>query len=80
MSEVDNKRMNTPIKYKRYDEAFKRSAVEHLLVSGKSVRIIAQELGVFVRRRFGVAVGRCTGRFRRGCDLLPKPDAGFSPV
>jgi transposase len=40
--------MNTPapIKYKRYDEEFKRSAVEHLLVSGKSVRVIAHELGV----------------------------------
>ena len=34
------------MKYKRYDEAFKRSAVEHLMVSGKSVRVIAQELGV----------------------------------
>jgi transposase len=33
-------------KYKRYDEAFKRSAVEHWLVSGKSARQIAAELGV----------------------------------
>ena len=33
------------MKYKRYDEAFKRSAAEHLLVSGKPVRVIAQELG-----------------------------------
>ena len=40
--------MNTtqPIKYKRYDEEFKRSAVEHLPVSGKSVRVIAYELGI----------------------------------
>jgi len=34
------------IKYKRYDESFKRSAVEHWLVSGKSARQIATELGV----------------------------------
>jgi transposase-like protein len=38
--------MSTPIKYKRYDEEFKRSAVEHLLVSGQSVRVIAHELGI----------------------------------
>ena len=30
---------------KRYDEAFKRQAVEHWLVSGKSARQIAAELG-----------------------------------
>lgn len=48
MCEVGSTHMNTPgaIKYKRYDEAFKRSAVEHLLVSGKSVRVIAHELGI----------------------------------
>ena len=33
-------------KYKRYDEAFKREAVEHWLVSGKSGRQIAGELGI----------------------------------
>ena len=33
-------------KYKRYDEAFKRAAVEHWLVSGKSGRQIAGELGI----------------------------------
>src|SRR5436190_10801102 len=32
--------------YKRYDEAFKRSAVEHWLVSGKSARQIAAELAI----------------------------------
>ena len=36
----------SPIKYKRYDEGFKRSAVEHLLVSGKSIRLVAEELGL----------------------------------
>ena len=33
-------------KYKRYDKAFKRSAVEHWMVSGKSARLIAAELGI----------------------------------
>ena len=48
MCEVGSTPMNTtqPLKYKRYDEAFKRSAVEHLLVSGQSVRVIAHELGI----------------------------------
>ena len=35
--------------HKRYDEAFKRSAVEHWMLSGKSVRQIATELGVNVQ-------------------------------
>jgi transposase len=43
--------MNTPeqpshSKYKRYDEAFKRQAVEQWLLSGKSCRIVAGELGI----------------------------------
>lgn len=48
MFEVGHKRMNTPtsMKYKRYGEAFKRSAVGDLLVSGKSVRGSAREMGV----------------------------------
>lgn len=33
-------------KYKRYDEAFKRQAVEHWLVSGLPGRQIAVELGI----------------------------------
>ena len=33
-------------KYKRYDTAFKHSAVEHWMLSGKSGRIIAGELGI----------------------------------
>lgn len=33
-------------KYKRYDAAFKHSAVEHWMLSGKSARIIAGELGI----------------------------------
>lgn len=33
-------------RYKRYDEAFKRQAVEHWMVSGKSGRQIASELGI----------------------------------
>jgi len=42
--------MNTenqvPRKHKRYDEAFKRSAVELWLQGGKSVQQIAAELGI----------------------------------
>ena len=42
--------MNTenqiPRKYKRYDEAFKRSAVELWLQGGQSRRQIARELGI----------------------------------
>jgi transposase-like protein len=36
-------------KYKRYDETFKRSALEHWMLSGKSARLIAAELGVNVQ-------------------------------
>ena len=44
---------------KRYDEAFKRSAVELLLSSGKSIKQIAVELGITTwtlrdwKKRFG---------------------------
>jgi len=39
--------MNTETRpHKRYDETFKRSAAEHWMLSGKSVRQIAAELGV----------------------------------
>ena len=33
-------------KYKRYDDTFKHSAVEHWMLSGKSARSIAAELGI----------------------------------
>jgi transposase len=33
-------------RYKRYDTTFKHSAVEHWMLSGKSARIIAGELGI----------------------------------
>ena len=36
-------------KYKRYDEAFQRSTVEHWMLSGKSARQVAQELGLNVQ-------------------------------
>jgi transposase-like protein len=45
--------------FKRYDEAFKRSAVELLLSSGKSLKQIATELGITTwtlrdwKKRFG---------------------------
>jgi transposase len=41
------------IKNKRYDETFKRSAVEHWMLSGKSVRQVAAELGVNVQTLHG---------------------------
>ena len=37
-------------KYKRYDEAFQRSTVEHWLLSGQSARPVALELGLNVQR------------------------------
>jgi len=51
MCELGITYMNTEAtpKHKRYDETFKRSAVEHWLLSGKSVRQIAAELGVNVQ-------------------------------
>ena len=39
----------TKTKYKRYDEAFKRSAVEHWLISGLSATQVATELGINVQ-------------------------------
>ena len=36
-------------KYKRYDEAFQRSTVEHWMLSGKSARQVALELGLNVQ-------------------------------
>ena len=36
-------------KYKRYDEAFQRSTVEHWMISGQSARQIAAELGINVQ-------------------------------
>lgn len=44
MNETQN---NEPkARKKRYDENFKRNAVEHWLASGKSARLVSQELGV----------------------------------
>ena len=36
-------------KYKRYDEGFQRTTVEHWMLSGKSARQVAQELGINVQ-------------------------------
>jgi transposase-like protein len=42
--------MNTETtKHKRYDEVFKRSAVEHWMLSGQSATRIARELGINVQ-------------------------------
>ena len=43
--------MNTEsTKHKRYDEAFKRPAVEHWMVSGRSATQIARALGINVQK------------------------------
>ena len=51
MCELRATHMNetTNTKHKRYDEAFKKSAVEHWLISGKSARQVAAELGINVQ-------------------------------
>jgi len=51
MCELGATHMNqeTNTKHKRYDEAFKKSAVEHWMISGKSARQVAAELGVNVQ-------------------------------
>jgi len=52
MCELGPTHMNTEqtkTKHKRYDEAFKKSAVEHWLISGKSARQVATELGINVQ-------------------------------
>ena len=41
-----NTENNAPRKYQRYDEGFKRSAVELWLQGGKSVAVIAADLGI----------------------------------
>ena len=41
-----NTENNEPRKYKRYDDSFKRSAVELWLQGGKSIEQIAHELGI----------------------------------
>ncbi len=41
-----NNEKQVPRKYKRYDESFKRAAVELWLQGGKSLQQIAAELGV----------------------------------
>ena len=50
MCELDTSTLNTennePRKYKRYDDSFKRSAVELWLQGGKSIEQIARELGI----------------------------------
>lgn len=50
MCELDTSTLNTennePRRYKRYDDSFKRSAVELWLQGGKSIEQIARELGI----------------------------------
>ena len=46
VSKPANGSPQTPRPHRRYDEAFKRQAVEHWLLSGKACRQVAAELGV----------------------------------
>jgi putative transposase len=58
-------------KYKRYDATFKHSAVEHWMLSGKSARVIAGELGV-TRSGYHAWASREPGvRARANAALLP---------
>ena len=44
----------TPIKTRRkFDETFKREAVQNWLASGKSAGVVAQELGLVANRLYG---------------------------
>jgi transposase-like protein len=58
-----NMSIEPPKPKKRYDEAFKRSAVEHWRSSGKKASVIAAELGVSVwnlrdwKKRYGPPPG-----------------------
>jgi transposase len=47
MTPTPNTPPSAPIR-RRFDEAFKRSAVEHWLASGRKAKLIAAELGVSV--------------------------------
>ena len=69
----------TTIPRKRYDEAFKRSAVQHWQTSGKSAALVAHELGLNAgtlaqwKKRWGTeppATGLRTVESARACELL----------
>src|SRR5262245_31627627 len=45
-AKTPNEPPNGPRRHRRYDDAFKRQAVEHWMLSGKACREIATELGV----------------------------------
>lgn len=73
-------------KYKRYDEAFKRSTVAHWLISGQSARQIAAELGLNVQRlqqwkqQFKAPARRPGGRHARSAAGREPPSAkGAAP-
>jgi transposase len=46
---MNTEQTKTKSKYKRYDEAFKKAAVEQWLISGRSARQVATELGINVQ-------------------------------
>ena len=49
MNETNGSNNVTIKKRRRYDEVFKRQAVEHWMLSGKPARQIAAELGINVQ-------------------------------
>ena len=69
-----NTETNAPRKYNRYDENFKRSAVELVLQGGKSVATIATELGISTQSlkqwRKQLATLPATGLGRRSVSQL----------
>jgi hypothetical protein len=64
-------------KRKHYDEAFQRSTVEHWLLSGKSARQTAAELGIATQtlqnwqKKFKALAGQWARRWRRPCHWPP---------
>lgn len=69
-----NPENTNPSKYKRYDEAFKRSAVELWLQGGRTIEQIARELGISTQSlkqwRKQLAVLPATGLGQRSVSQL----------
>lgn len=71
---VKAKKGNSPAKPTRYNEEFKRNAVDMYLKSGKTQEVVANELGVNVAtlqywcRQFGSVDGRVSKASARGLE------------
>lgn len=66
-----NSLKETPLKRRRYyDETFKREAVQNWINSGKSIRVVAEELGLTAERLYawkkGLAPAAAGGRAAAG--------------